>query len=115
MSNFLYLFRGGHEKFKSLSPEEREAHMQEWGVYMGSLKERGQLIDGLPLSDDGKFVENKGEIITNGPFAEGAEVVGGYLIVSADNIDHAVEISKQCPIFEYGGNIEVREIMSIDM
>ena len=48
MSNFLYLFRGGDEEFGTYSPEERQAHMQKWGVYMGGLKEKGQLVDGLP-------------------------------------------------------------------
>ena len=115
MSNFLYLFRGGHEEFSTISAEEKQVHMQKWGAYMGGLKEKGQLLDGLPLNESGKVVESSGDVITDGPFAEGAEVVGGYLIVTADNLDGAVEISKECPIFEYGGNIEVREIMSMDM
>ncbi len=115
MSNFLYLIRGGHESFMALSAEEKQAHMQDWGAYMGGLKENGQLIDGLPLNEDGKVVESRGEVITDGPFAEGAEVVGGYLIVSANDINEAVELSKKCPIFDYGGNIEVREIMSMEM
>nr|WP_299382455.1 YciI family protein [Allomuricauda sp.] len=115
MSNFLYLFRGGDENFKALSQEEKQAHMQVWGEWMGGLKEKGQLLDGLPLGDEGKVVHNRGELVTNGPFAEGAEVVGGYLIVSAKDLDEAVEISKGCPIFDYdGANVEVREIMSMD-
>jgi hypothetical protein len=80
---------------------------------MGGLKEKGQLIDGLPLSKEGKVVEKEGAVITDGPFAEGAEMVGGYLIVSADTLDTATEISKGCPIFEHGGSVEVREIMSM--
>lgn len=115
MSNFLYLFRGGHDGWTDLSQEEKQDHMQLWGKWMGELKEKGQLLDGLPLAEDGKVVEKKGEIITNGPFAEGAEVVGGYLIVSAEDLDEAVELSKGCPIFENGGNVEVRQIMSMDI
>ncbi|MGB3152299.1 MAG: YciI family protein [Maribacter sp.] len=115
MSNFLYLFRGGEETFAKLSPEEKQAHMQVWGQWMGGLQEKGKLVDGEPLSQEGKVVKNKGEIVTNGPFAEGAEVVGGYLIVSADSMDEAVEISKGCPIFDYeGSNVEVREIMTME-
>ncbi len=113
MSNFLYLFRGGDARRASQTPEEMQAHMQKWGMWMGGLKEKGQLVDGLPLSQEGKVVENKGEVITNGPFAEGSEVVGGYLIVTADDLDQAVEISKGCPIFEHEGTVEVREIMSM--
>ena len=63
----------------------------------------------------GKVVENRGEVITDGPFAEGAELVGGYLIVSAKSLDEATEISTGCPIFEYkGSTVEIREIMSLD-
>ncbi|NND33607.1 MAG: hypothetical protein HKN76_13535 [Saprospiraceae bacterium] len=113
MSNFMFLFRGGDAQRVQQSPEEMQAHMQKWGVWMGGLKEKGKLIDGLPLGKEGKVVEKSGEVITNGPFAEGAEVVGGYLIVTADSIDEAVEISKGCPIFEHGGTTEVREIMSM--
>ena len=113
MSNFLYLFRGGHENYNALSAAEKEAHMKVWFQWMGSLREDGHLIDGLPLAEEGKVVENRGEIITDGPFAEGAEMVGGYLIVSAGSLDEAVEISKGCPIFDYGGTTEVREILSM--
>jgi len=110
------LFRGGDENFQSLSQEEKEVHMVLWQKWMGELSQEGQLIDGLPLAMQGKVVENKGEIITDGPFAEGAELVGGYLIVSAKNLNEATEISKGCPIFEYkGSTIEIREILSLDM
>jgi len=115
MSNFLYLFRGGDASRIQQSPEEMQAHMQKWGAWMGGLKEKGQLVDGLPLNKEGKVVEKAGEVITDGPFAEGAEVVGGYLIVTATDLNDAVDISKGCPIFEHNGNVEVREIMSMDM
>lgn len=115
MSNFLYLFRGGDNAFHKLSQEEREAHMQLWGKWMGGLQEKGKLVDGEPLSQDGKVVKNRGEIVTNGPYAEGAEMVGGYLIVSAKDIEEATEISKGCPIFDYEGSfVEVREILTME-
>ena len=115
MSNFLFLFRGGDDSFNKLSQEEKQAHMQVWQTWMGGLQEKGQLIDGEPLSGEGMVVKNRGEVITNGPFAEGAEMVGGYLIISADNLDHAVEISKGCPIFDYeGSTTEVRPIVSME-
>ncbi|NND05041.1 MAG: hypothetical protein HKN87_01560 [Saprospiraceae bacterium] len=113
MSNFLFLFRGGDAQRIQQSPEEMQAHMEKWGAWMGGLKEAGKLVDGLPLNKDGKVVEKAGDVITDGPFAEGAEVVGGYLIVTADSLDAAIEISKGCPIYEHGGNTEIREIMSM--
>jgi hypothetical protein len=114
MSNFLYLFRGGQANYDAMSAAEKEAHMKIWFQWMGNLRENGTLIDGLPLAKEGKVVENRGEIITDGPFAEGSEMVGGYLIVSAGSLDEAVEISKGCPIFDYGGTTEVREILSME-
>ena len=75
MSNFLYLFRGGEKAYQKLSQEEKQAHMEVWGQWMGKLKEKGQLLDGLPLAEDGRVVHNRGELVTNGPFAEGAELM----------------------------------------
>ncbi len=115
MSNFLFLFRGGNSDWLEDSPEEMQKHMQKWGAWMGGLREKGQLVDGLPLAKEGKVVEKAGEVITDGPFAEGAEIVGGYLIVSADDLAEAVAISKGCPIFEHEGNVEVREILSMNI
>ncbi len=115
MSNFLYLFRGGEKAFQALSQEEKQAHMEEWGKWMGGLKEKGHLLDGLPLAEDGKVVHNRGELVTNGPYAEGAEFVGGYLIISAGSLDEATEISKGCPIFDYDGSfVEVRQILDLE-
>ncbi len=114
MSKFLYLFRGGDAQRTQQSPEEMQAHMEIWKNWMGGLAGKGQLVDGLPLGKEGKVVAS-GAAITDGPFAEGAEIVGGYLIVNAANLDEAVEISKGCPIFEHNGTVEVREIMSMDM
>ena len=114
MSNYLYLFRGGHEAYQSMSQEEKQAHMEVWGAWMEKLQAEGKLLDGLPLSYDGKVVREKGSVVTDGPYAEGAEMVGGYLIVNTDGLEEAVELSKGCPIFDYAGaNVEVREILSM--
>lgn len=113
MTKFMYLFRGGDATRSEQSPEEMQAHMEVWKSWMGNLAGNGQLVDGLPLSKEGKVVLSAGETITDGPFAEGNEIVGGYLIVNANNLDEAVEISKGCPIYEHQGSVEVREIMSM--
>jgi len=117
MSNFLYLFRGGDDDLKkNWSQQDREAHMLVWQKWMGELAQEGKLVDGLPLAQEGKVVEKGGEVVTDGPFAEGAELVGGYLIVAANDIKEATEISKGCPIFDYSGTtLEIREILSMDM
>ncbi|MDX1627644.1 MAG: YciI family protein [Fulvivirga sp.] len=115
MKEFMYLFRGGDAARAQQSPEAMQAHMQKWTSWMGELSKSGNLVSGLPLDGDGKVVKKAGEIVTDGPYAEGKEVVGGYLIVKAKDLNHAVELSKGCPIYEHEGHTEVREIMSMDM
>lgn len=114
MTKYLYLFRGGDKHMSEMSPEEQQKHMGEWTNWMQGLAEKGQLIDGLPLHGAGKQVSGGGSVITDGPFAEGAEVVGGYLMVKAETLEEATEMSKGCPILQADdGHIEVREIMNM--
>lgn len=111
MQKYLYLFRGGDARMATMSPEETQAHMAEWGVWMKSLAEKGQLIDGLPLKGEGKQVTKGGNVVSDGPFAEGAEIIGGYLMVNASSLDEATELAKGCPVLgSEDGNVEVREI-----
>ena len=80
-------------------------------TWMGGLKEKGVMVDGLPLTLEGNTV-TKG-VVTDGPYTEGKEVVGGYLVVKAATLDEATEIANGCPIVEEGGSVEVREIMAL--
>ncbi len=110
MDEYLYLFRGGQDKRSKQSPEEMQAHMQKWGDWIKVLTEQGKFVGGLPLEEAGKVVRENGDIITDGPFTEGKEVVGGYFIVKVSSEEEAIEISKDCPIFDHGGSVEVRKI-----
>ncbi len=113
MTKYMYLFRGGDAERAASSPEEMQVHMEKWKNWMGALAGKEQLVDGLPLSREGKRVVGTDAVVHDGPFAEGKEIVGGYLIVNAESIDDAVNISKGCPIFEHDGTVEVREIMNM--
>jgi hypothetical protein len=111
MSEFLLLFRGGRYNGAEQSVEERQAHMQKWMQWMGELKEKGKMLGAQPLESSGKTVTGNKKIVADGPFMEGKEMVGGYLICIADSFDEAVEISKDCPILEFeDGVVEVRQI-----
>lgn len=107
MKKYLYVFRGGDGGYADQSPEEMQAHMERWGEWMQKRQ-----ADGYPLQAEGKVVAKAGDLITDGPFTEGKEVVGGYVVLEANDLDHAVELSKDCPIFEFGGTTEVREIIT---
>lgn len=115
MEKFMYLFRGGDSAMEGQSPEAMQAHMQKWMGWMKELGEKGILVGGEPLQNSGKQVNGTKRVITDGPFIEVKEAVGGYLIVNARDIDQAVEISKDCPILEVDGKIEVRPIQKMEM
>lgn len=110
MKEYLYLFRGGDAREAAQSPEAMQAHMEKWMAWMKGLGEAGTLVAGQPLQNEGKVVTQSGQVVTDGPFAEGKEIVGGYLIVKANDLDEAGKLSVECPIFEFGGSVEVREI-----
>ncbi len=110
MKEFLFLIRGGEEKYQESSPEEMQKHMEHWQEWMGGLAKNEQLQGGQPLMDEGKTLVEKGAIVIDRPFAEGKDSVGGYLIIKADSLEQATNIAKGCPSFEYGCSVEVREI-----
>src|SRR5687768_12694611 len=115
MSEFLYLFRGGDVRTLQDSPEAMQQHMEKWRKWMGELASQGKLVGGQPLDSSGKLVKGTKKVITDGPFTEGKEVVGGYLIVKAGNLNEAAEISRDCPIFENDGTVEIRPIQEMTM
>jgi hypothetical protein len=115
MSEYLLLFRGGDAETARQSPEKWQAHMQKWMQWMGELKEQGKLIGAQPLETTGKIVTGTRKIVSDGPFAEGKEIVGGYLACKADSYEEAVKIAGNCPILEHDGIVEVREIGELKM
>ena len=96
------------------SAEQAQAHMQRWMQWMGGLAEQGKLGPSQPLNRTGKQVAGTKKVVTDGPFMEGKEMVGGYLICKAGTYDEAVNIAKGCPILEFPeGNVEIREIQEL--
>ena len=113
MSNFMFLFRGGRTEAPS-SPEAMQAQMQKWMNWIQSLRDQGRYIAGDPLESSGKVLKSPSKVITDGPFAEGKELVGGYFLIRAESLEHATNIAKDCPIFETGGSVEVRPVQVIN-
>jgi hypothetical protein len=115
MAEYLLIFRGGDAQTAQQSPEKWQAHMQKWMQWMGDLKEQGKLVGAQPLATTGKMVSGTKKVVSDGPYMEGKEMVGGYLLCTAASYDEAVEISMACPILEHDGVVEVREIKAITM
>ena len=117
MKEFLLLFRGGDARRidQQKSPELWEQHIMKWKEWVEKLTKEGRFTGGQPLTRDGKVLWGTAKKITDGPYVEGKEIVGGYLLIKAGDYDEAIEISKGCPIFEYDGIVEVREIGQLHM
>ena len=97
------------------TPEEVDAHVQYMNDFAARLEEKGEFVDGQALAPDGAWVRYDGEgrpPVTDGPFAETKEALGGYYLVEARDLDHALEIGKLCPA-RFGG-VEVRPVMVFD-
>jgi hypothetical protein len=115
MKEFLLVFR--RESLQGnmqMSPEQIQAMMKPWQDWMGSIAAQNKLVDaGNRLEADGRVVKSD-KVITNGPYVETKEAVGGYTIIKADSLDEAAEISKGCPILQIGGSVEVRALIPME-
>ncbi|HET7179741.1 MAG TPA: YciI family protein [Chryseosolibacter sp.] len=114
MKEFLLLFRGGDIDGLNQSPEKWQAHMQQWVNWMGELSTKGKLVGAQPLAQTGKIITGNKKVVSDGPFMEGKEMVGGYLILRAKDYDDAVTTSKGCPVLIFDdGIVEIREIQEL--
>ena len=111
MSEFVFLYRGAQ---RPTSPQDGQQVMQKWMNWMEELGKQGHLKDrGQPLEATGMVVRGKQKTVTDGPFAETKDLVGGYTLVEAKDLAEAAELSKGCPIFEREGFVEVRPVMKM--
>jgi hypothetical protein len=108
MADYLFLFRGGTQHETGHSPADLQVSTQKWMTWIGGIGKKGQLKGGQPLENGGKVINGKKRVVTDGPFAEAKDIVGGYLIVTAKDLTEAYEIAKGCPGPDEGGSIEVR-------
>ncbi|GAA4341236.1 YciI family protein [Flaviaesturariibacter amylovorans] len=109
MKNFMLLFRGGSDAV-TLSPEDQQQQMQKWFDWVGALQAKGIYAGGEALMPTGKTV-HKDHLVTDGPYAESKELVGGYFLVKAESLEAATEIAKDCPDLPLGGTVEVRDVV----
>ena len=112
MQEFLLIFRRESTgQGAPLSPEQIQAMMKPWQDWIGSIAAQNKLVTaGNRLAPEGNVVKPN-NVITNGPYVETKEAVGGYTIVKADSLEEATEMSKGCPILFAGGSVEVRAII----
>ena len=110
-NGYMLLFVG-MDWHKGLSPEQTQKVSQDWMAWFKGLMAEGKAVAGHPLALEGKSVSGKNRTVTDGPFAESKEAVGGYFMLDVATMDEAVEIARQCPGLPFGARVEVRPVLS---
>jgi hypothetical protein len=113
MNRYMLILWGGGARMARMSPGEIQDHMKHWTTWMEGLSKQGIWDGGEPLGDEAKLVKGAKKPVTDGPYTEAKEAVSGYVILKADTMEKACEISKGCPLFEIDGTVEVRPIRAM--
>ncbi len=103
---FILLFRGGLEA--GLTPEKTRQFMEQFMAWADRLSREGKLRTGHPLGDHRRIVSGRSRVVTDGPFAESKETLGGYFVLEVADADEALAIAKTCPGLDYGIYVEIR-------
>lgn len=112
MKEYILLFR--HENVQGkVSPEQIQHWMEQQMDWVNSIDAKNKFVSGTGLLFDDAKVVNHNKFITNGPFGDIKETLGGYIIVKAESIDEAAEFAKGAPILQGEGNtVEIRQIVT---
>lgn len=116
-----YLFLLYGDESQSPEPPQDEAgmaaYMAPWNAYNQMLRDEGVFLAGealLPTAAATTVTATTGESVwTDGPFAETREQLGGFYMVDAQDLDHAMRLAAQCPMVHFG-RVEVRPVMALD-
>jgi hypothetical protein len=116
MPKFMLLLHDNPASFANLSPEEMQKIIQKYIAWGDRMRKAGVLKDSNKLVDDnGKVLRRKGSDlrVTDGPYSETKEILGGYYLVEVESYEKAAELAHDSPAFEFGGAIEVRQIQNM--
>lgn len=117
MPQYMLLLHENPAEFADFNQKQIEAVIEEYRAWGQKLAAEGKLVQSHKLADEGgRHLRKRGSeiLMTDGPFAEAKEVLGGYYIVKAASYDEAVEIAKTGPHLRYNGRIEVRKVDLVD-
>lgn len=109
MKDYLLLFRGGLD-FTTATPEQMQQAMMKWKAWIDELAWDGRYNGGDRLQRDGAVIKGSKKQIFDGPHTESKEIVGGYISIKAEDKQQAIGIAMGCPIFNWEGTVEVREV-----
>lgn len=113
MPKFLLILRGDPETWRHLAPDQIQALIGEFESWAGKLMAEGRFVDGRKLADGhGRVLTGKPgkAVVTDGPYGETKEIVGGFHLIEADSYEHAVELCRDHPELGLNGTVEIRQL-----
>ena len=113
MSDFIFLFRASDEGRRAAmgSPDMAQKSLQAWLDWIHDLEAKGHLKSrGEPIAPEGRVVRGPRKVVTDGPFVEAKDMVLGFIVVKARDLEEAVGLAKACPMLAGDGSVEVRPV-----
>src|SRR3954469_8983880 len=109
---YVLFFRNtGPEVFRALSAAQQQRLISDWNAWFEALLADGRAVEGQPLELDTRIVSGAGGArVTDGPFPEAKEAIGGYVMLTVTDRDEATAIAQQHPALAHGMVIEVRQL-----
>jgi hypothetical protein len=113
MAKYLILIYENESSYRDATPDALQQVMEAHGRFAEQVAEQGgKILGGDALQPTRTATSIRGDVVTDGPFAETKEALGGFYLVEARDLDHALAIGKLCPA-AYGG-VEVRPVMEFE-
>ena len=112
MNEFMMIFRSTPMDMQ-MTPEQIQANIKLWQDWIGGIAAQGKFVSTNQLSSEGKTLKPN-NVITDGPYAEVKEIIGGYVIVQTETLDDAMKLAEGCPILQVGGHVEVRTLIKMN-
>lgn len=111
MKEFMLLFRRPGFDPNAVSPADMQALAKKWNDWIAGVTSQGKVVSSpVRLTPEGKVLK-AGGVITDGPFVEIRELLGGFMVVKAENLEEATTLAHGCPAIELGGSVEIRAVL----
>ncbi|MFD1771234.1 YciI family protein [Sphingobacterium suaedae] len=113
MKEFMLLFRlPQHAEETIVDAEEMKALGKKWEDWVGGIAAQGHVVSAGPRLEPNGKVLKKGGVVTDGPFVEVREMLGGFLRIQADSLEEATTLAHGCPAIDQGGTVEIRPVFT---
>ncbi len=109
----MMIFRNDYNPEFKPTPEQMQASIKQWQDWIGGIAAQGKFLSTNRLGSERKTLKTN-SIVSDGPYAEVKEIIGGYLIVKAADLNEAMQLANGCPILDIGGHVEVRAVVPMN-